>query len=365
MNVIATISKKAFRLALIFSVCIIDTDVFSLPPPGIRSDLHHLIHTKLCGDNHAVPSPQQLNIITKIIKNSSHDAGARLITLKIDPSISDKTLATKASQLAKQRHHHGWAWGICSNPQPPTPHKPHIAWIITTPSGYPSLHPQLNDHLRSHCNTIEILISPQSHTDHPQDISFEKWQRIMRQKQLQKTDPQSLSLRCHPHSPPWLGPVMWFLRQNKTLVSPLTDAPPADDPLNLSDQLTQLINHARTQRHLHPVIQAPTEPHKSLTQAAQKLTAIDGLIHDDHQLKQLAIRLRRTLKPSFVFGDLSELRVVASSAKQAYENLMSSPSHARVLVAPTARWIAMAIKIPPPSHPHPSLIIILIVHEKT
>ena len=349
---------------------------------SIRHDLYDLIQPKICA--HSPANAQVMIQIKQLIATHSFDAGAKLISTRLNTaSQAMKRLQKHAIQTAHQEHHRGGVWGVCEHKHrhlssSSWPRTPIYGWIMTTPSPYPVNDPQLFSALKTHCNRLEILalkssLSPSLRPIPPQtyltEMNYHTWQQVMTQDSLKNTAIQAISLRCFPNQPSWLGPVMWFLRQSQDYQHKLSQAfrHPTSTPLTTTAYVTtlnQLINQTRAQQGLPHLKTPPSAFKASLKHIAQQLATHHGLTHHHQHLEQISVSLKNNWGNIYSIGSLSELRTMATSPAQAMTQLLGSPSHYDALMHPQGGWIVHDVKFHK-SSATPPLVVTVIVQRAT
>lgn len=316
-----------------------------------RSDLASLLSSTLCQSHF---SARHLHQAKELLSQVSFDAGAKLAYLnlrsqatqtaaeigrqkkikKTDEIEKRMALQTYAESQAQKEHHLGVAWGVCSSNHP----EKAVGWIITTPSPYPWNHNHFVHATTSHCRSHELLMTTPAAS--PKPISRHQWQKAMEDK-----DPvNSVSFRCFPKHPEWLGPVMWFLKAPPPALTTADvhslsfsgDSGEKPKPLSvISVQgIVTAISNIRRANRLPPLLHRQGD----FDQISAQLATHHALTHHHNDLSRLASSLPREVKA------LTELRVIASSNEQALALLRASPSHRKAFMSPSARWINVNVR---------------------
>ena len=315
-------------------------------PTTFRSDLASLLGSTLCQSHF---STRNLHQAKDLISRFSFDAGAKLAYLNLrsssDPAAQTeintgkqqkiKALQTYAESQAQKEHHLGAAWGVCSGDDPTKT----VGWIITTPSAYPWNHDNLDQATASHCRWHELLMTS---AISPKPISWHQWRKAMEDKD----SISSVSFRCFPKHPHWLGPVMWFLKAPHSPAPAIADVRSHafseasgnkhPEPLSVISVkgIVTAIDNIRLANRLPPLLHRQGDFDKISAQLATH----HALTHHHEDLSRLASVLPREVKT------LTELRVIASTNQQAAKLLLASPSHRSAFMNPSARWISVNIR---------------------
>lgn len=346
-----------------------------------RHDLYRLIHQRICAEPPA--SAHLMAQLSTLITARSFDAGARLMSVQWSArQPGQSSPETQMIAMAQQAYHHGGAWGECDLPaarwpesiggSPPwlrrshplpaaQPPRPRYGWIITTPSPYAASHPHLASALKTQCHHLELLALAESGSTSPRKITYQTWQQLITQPTLDHTQYKSVSLRCLPRRPAWLGPVMWFLRhQSPPPSSPTTTIA---NPGAFITTLHHLINQNRASMGLAHLQLPPPALHHALQDIVTRLSRHSGLTHHHHELQQLTSQLTQTWGDDYGLTSLAELRVLAADPHGAYAQLITSPSHHRAIMHPRGQWL-VSHQVQPTGPAQPPLTTLIIVHQR-